>query len=341
MEQTNLQPIRRHKSVSYAKYGYIFSIPFVVAFLIFALYPVLYTITIGFTDLKGIGKLSFKILPDLFGNFKKIFANPSFKKSLFNTALIWIINFIPQLGLALLLAAWFTNSRLKTRGQGVFKVLIYMPNIITSVTIAILFSVLFGYPKGPVNDILMGLGIRGEPVYFLQSATASRLIIAFIQFWMWYGNTMLILIGGVMGINPALFEAAEMDGASATQIFFKVTLPSLKTIILYILVTSLIGGMIMFEIPFLFNLGRPDDSTLTVSMFIFNQAFAGSYMFNRAAAASMIVFVIIGILSAILFYILRDKDEIKRLKEKKAIIKAAKAASRAAQRKAAAAGGAK
>jgi multiple sugar transport system permease protein len=338
MQQKSFYPIRR-KSVSYAKYGYIFSIPFIVAFLVFALYPVVYTITIGFTDLKGIGNNSFRILPDLFGNFKRILANPSFKKSLVNTLIIWIINFIPQLGLALLLAAWFTNRRFKTRGQGLFKVLFYMPNIITAATIAILFNVLFGYPKGPVNDILMGLGIREQPVYFLQSSWASRLIVAFIQFWMWYGNTMLIFIGGIMGISPTLFEAAEIDGASATQTFFMVTLPSLRTIILYILVTSLIGGLVMFDIPYLFNLGRPDNSTLTTSMFIFNQAFAGSYLFNRAAAASLIMFVIIGFLSAALFYILRDKDEVKRHKERKALMKAAKAAG-IAQRKAAAGGGA-
>jgi cellobiose transport system permease protein len=337
MEQTSIHHIRRHKSVSYAKYGYIFSIPFIVAFLIFTLYPVFYTITIGFTDLRGIGTKSFRILPDLFGNFKRILANPSFNKSLTNTFIIWIINFIPQLGLALLLAAWFTNTRLKTRGHGVFKVLFYMPNIITAATIAILFSVLFGYPKGPVNDILMGLGIREDPFFFMQSAWASRLIIAFIQFWMWYGNTMLILIGGIMSISPALFEAAEIDGASAVQTFFRITLPSLRTIILYILVTSLIGGLTMFDIPFLFNLGRPDNATLTVSMFIYNQAFAGSYLFNRAAAASMIVFVIIGFLSAGLFYILRDKDEARLRKERKEMMKAAKAAFRA-ERKAAAEG---
>jgi multiple sugar transport system permease protein len=336
MGQNSLYPIRR-KNISYAKYGYIFSIPFILAFLIFSLNPVIYTITVGFTDLKGIGKTSFNILPDLFENFKKIFANPSFRKSLSNTVIIWIINFIPQLGLALLLAVWFTSRNLKTRGQGLFKILFYMPNIITAATIAILFSVLFGYPKGPVNDILMSLGIRKTPFYFMQSAWSSRLIIAFIQFWTWYGNTMLILIGGIMGISPALFEAAEIDGASATQTFLYVTLPSLKTIILYILVTSLIGGLVMFDIPFLFNLGRPDNSTLTASMFIYNQAFAGSYMFNRAAAASLIMFVIIGILSAVLFYVLRDKDELKRYKENKALHKAANAAARAA---AAAKGGA-
>jgi multiple sugar transport system permease protein len=125
---------------------------------------------------------------------------------------------------------------------------------------------------------------------------------------MWYGHTMIVLIAGVLGISPTLFEAAEIDGASAPQIFFRITLPRLKTIVLYTLVTSTIGGLQMFDIPKLFLLGGPDSATLTTSVFIYNQAFSGSYLYNRAAAASMIMFVIISILSALLFFILRDRD---------------------------------
>jgi ABC-type sugar transport system permease subunit len=128
-------------SVSYSKYGYIFCVPFVLAFLVFSLYPILYTAVIGFTDLRGMGKTDFLVLyPDPFENFKLILKNPSFITSLRNTALIWTLNFIPQIGLALLLTAWFTNQRLKVKGQGAFKILLYMPNIITAATIAILFN---------------------------------------------------------------------------------------------------------------------------------------------------------------------------------------------------------
>jgi multiple sugar transport system permease protein len=134
----------------------------------------------------------------------------------------------------------------------------------------------------------------------------------------------------VLGINPTLFEAAEIDGATSRQVFFYITLPSLRTIMLFTLVTSLIGGMQMFDIPKLFLNGGPDNSTLTVSVFIFNQAFSGSYMYNRASAASMIMFLIIAVLSAILFYILRDKDAAKMKKELKKIKKAQKAAARGA-----------
>lgn len=317
----------RRKGVSYAKYGYFFSIPFVLAFLVFTLYPICYTILIGFTDLKGFAtELNF--YPDIFRNFKLILNNQIFKESLSNTALIWIINFIPQIVLALLLTAWFTNRRLHIKGQGAFKVMLYMPNIITAATIAILFNAFFGYPMGPINDVLVKLGINEKPVYFLQDKMTTRGIVAFIQFWMWYGNTMIILIAGVLGINPSLFEAAEIDGATGTQTFFRITLPSLRTILLYVLVTSMIGGLNMFDIPKLLNLGGPDNATLTASVFVYNQAFTGSRFYNRAAAASMIMFVIIAILSGILFYIMRDKDAAKLRKEKRALIKAQRVAAR-------------
>jgi cellobiose transport system permease protein len=193
-----------------------------------------------------------------------------------------------------------------------------MPNIITAATIAILFSSLFGYPMSPVNDIFKTLGLSQDSIYFLQSKWTARGIVAFIQFWMWYGYTMIVLISGVLGINPELFEAAEIDGASEPKTFFYVTLPSLRSIMLYMLVTSMIGGLQMFDIPKLFipNQG-PDNATLTTSVFIYNQAFSGSYLYNRAAAASLVMFIIIAILSAILFYIMRDKYAARIKKEEK------------------------
>ncbi len=322
----------RRKSVSYAKYGYIFSIPFVLAYLIFSLYPTIYTAVIGFTDFKGMGKTDFKFLENPFGNYELILNNPSFQESLVNTLLIWMLNFIPQILLALLLTAWFTRNRNKIKGQGLFKVLFYMPNIITAATIAILFSSLFGYPMGPVNDLFKTFGLSSEPTNFLLQKWTARGIVAFIQFWMWYGYTMIVLISGVLGMNPELFEAAEIDGASGAQTFFYITLPNVRTILVFTLITSMIGGLQMFDIPRTFLNGGPDGSTLTTSLFIYNQAFSGSYMYNRASAASMIMFAIIAILSAIVFYLMRDKYAAKTYKENKKLMKAHKKAEKEARR---------
>lgn len=313
--------MKKQKSVSYAKYGYIFSLPFIIIFLIFSLYPIIYTAIIGFTDYKGLGASSFQFLDEPFKNFVTVLNNGSFRQALKNTFIIWTLNFIPQISIALILTAWFTSRSNTLKGKGFFKVLFYLPNIITAASIAILFYSLFGYPVGPVNSALMHFGFIDEPINFLVSKSSARAIVAFIQFWMWYGYTMLILTSGVLGINPEIYEAAELDGTTGLQTFLYITLPNLKTILLYVLITSMIGGLNMFDIPKLFMQGGPDNSTLTTSVFIYNQAFSGSYLYNRAAAASMIMFAIIAFFSAILFYIMRDKDEIKFKKEAKRLQK--------------------
>ncbi|HEY8530060.1 MAG TPA: sugar ABC transporter permease [Paenibacillaceae bacterium] len=313
----------RRRTISYSRYGFLFCLPFILAFLVFSLYPILYTVFIGFTDLKGVATKEFHVLDDPFENFKNLlFDNDLFRKSILNTALIWIINFIPQLGIALLLTAWFTNKRLNIRGQGGFKILFYMPNMITAGTIAVLFSSLFAYPMGPVNSLYQMLGWSDQPINFLLDKWTARGIVSFIQYWMWYGHTMLILIAGVMGISPSLYEAAEIDGANGWQQFTNITLPGIRTIILFILITSMIGGLQMFDIPFLFQNGGPDNATYTAAMFIYAQAFKGQYLYNRAAAASMILFVIACILSALLFYLLRDRDAARLKREEKRIRKA-------------------
>jgi ABC-type sugar transport systems, permease components len=286
---------------------------------------------IGFTDLKGLGRTDFHFLSEPFKNFNLILHNPSFKKALTNTVVIWMLNFIPQILLALLLTAWFTSNRNKIKGQGLFKVLFYMPNIITAASLAILFNSLFGYPIGPVNDLLKFFGFINEPQNFAIQKATSKGVVAFIQFWQWYGYTMIVLISGVLGMNPELFEASEIDGANGIQTFFFVTLPNLRSILLFTLVTSMIGGLQMFDIPKLYLLGGPDSATLTTSVFIYNQAFQGSYLYNKAAAASMIMFVLISILSGVLFYLMRDKYAIQQKKIMKKVAKERKLAEKAAK----------
>ncbi len=320
-------------SISYAKYGYLFSLPFIIAYLIFSLYPTLYTVVIGFTDLRGVGKTSWHFLKGakFFDNYKKILTSPTFHIAFKNTIKLWTLNFIPQIIMALLLSAWFTNRRVKIPGEGAFKVLFYMPNIITAATVAILFSSLFGYPMGPVNDLLQRFHIVEEPVFFLQSKGTAQGIIIFIQTWMWYGYTMIILLSGVLGISPEIFEAADIDGANGWQVFWKITIPSIKTILLFTLVTSLIGGLNMFDIPKLFiTQSGPDNATLTTNVFIYDMAFSGGYLYNRASAASMIMFVLIVVCSAVMFFIMRDKDEAAMKKQAKLAAKQAKLAAKGA-----------
>ena len=316
------------KLVDYGKFGYFFSIPFILAFLVFSLYPILYTFYIGFTDFAGMAatiKDSKVLWSEPFKNFIQVFKSNLFRKSFGNTVVIWIMNFIPQMGLALLLTAWFTDRRSKVKGQGIFKILFYMPNIITAATVAVLFTQIFGYPSGPINTTLLKLGLTEKGINFVLTPWRIKGVVAFIQFWQWYGYTMVILISGVIGIDPAIFEAADLDGANRVQTFFLVTLPCIRTVMLYTLVTSLIGGLNMFDIPSLYARDQGDSGGYTVNMYIKDVAFTGKQRYNLAAAASIIMFIIIVALSLVLFYIMRDKDEAKLKKLKKQQLKAAKA----------------
>ena len=186
--------------------------------------------------------------------------------------------------------------------------MIFMPNIITAATIGMLFYSLFNYPVAPINTLLQNLGIFNAPFEYFRSTAASRGIVSFIQWWMWYGNTMIIMIAGILGISPSLFEASLVDGCTSRQVFWKITLPLIKPILLYNLVTSLVGGLTMFDIPHLMTQGNPNYTTNTVARFIYTQAFESPNNFNMASAASVILFFIIVICSLILSFIMKDRN---------------------------------
>ena len=307
-----LSPKAKRKSISYDKYGYLFIAPFFIVFLIFQLYPILFTFYTSVTDAAGWDKiLNNKVIG--FDNFRLLFDRNSnifnyFWGALGNTVIMWLFNFIPQIGMALLLASWFTDTRMRLKFQGGFKVLIFMPNIITAATIGILFMALMGYPVGPINTLLQQFGLQNAPFEFMRNVSMARGTVSFIQWWMWYGNTMIIMIAGIMGINPALFEAALVDGCSSRQTFWKITLPLIKPILLYNLVTSLVGGLTMFDIPHLMTQGNPDYTTNTVARFIYQQGFEAPNNFNIASAASVVLFGIIVICSLILSALMKDRD---------------------------------
>ena len=303
---------KKRKSISYDKYGYLFVAPFFIVFLIFQLYPIFFTFRTSLTDAAGWSKVLENSIIG-FDNFARLFAfgtdvSRNFWQSLGNTVIIWMFNFVPQIAMALILASWFTDTHLRLKCQGAFKVLIFMPNIITAATIAMLFFSFFNYPIAPVNTLLQQFGLLNSPYEFFRSTIASRGLISFIQWWMWYGNTMIIMIAGMLGISPSLFEAAMVDGCTPRQIFWKITLPLIKPIMLYNLVTSLVGGLTMFDIPHMMTQGNPNYTTNTVARFIYQQGFEAPNNFNIASAASVILFGIIVICSLILAFLMRDRD---------------------------------
>lgn len=294
------------KRIDKEKYGYYFLIPFFLVFSIFNLYPTLYTFYMAFHSISG-----FETVPKFVGlnNFTSLVQNNLFLKSVSNTLILWTINFIPQIMLAMLLAYWFTNNRLKLRGQGFFKSLFYFPNIITAASVAVIFYSLFSYPRGPVNLVLMQTGLLEQPFDFFRSEMFTRGLVSFIQFWMWYGQTTIVLIAGILSIDKSLYEAAVVDGATPWQAFTKITLPLLRPITIYVLITSLVGGLQIFDIPRLLTNGGPNNSVETIMTYIYRQAFEGGRNLGLASAASIYLLILTIISSLAIFLIYRQKGK--------------------------------
>ena len=296
-----------HKAVSYNKWGYIFLIPFVVVYLIFQLVPLISTIYNSFFENYRSGLT--QIGPNFVGlaNYAKLFQGGDIWIYFKNTMIMWVMGFIPQILVSLLLAAWFSNPSLRLKGQRFFKTVIYLPNLIMASAFAMLFFTLFA-DGGPINAMLMQSGIRKQAYSFFSHAWSARTLVAVLNFLMWFGNTTILLMAGMMGIDSSLYEAAEVDGATSSQIFRTITLPLLRPILIYVMITSLIGGMQMFDVPQILTNGTGDPmrSTMTLIMFLNKHLFSKNY--GMGGALSVFLFIITGVLSLIVFRFNKIKD---------------------------------
>ena len=342
---------KRIKSISYAKYGYFFILPFFIVYLFFQFWPLINTFILGF---KGnttqfdefVGFQNYKDLITGEGGRTVRNLHEKFMPDMKNTFILWIGNFIPQIILSLSLAVWFTEAKLKIPGKGFFKIVMYLPNIVTAASVAVLFLQLCGESEsapGAVNLILNKMGFldstsftapdgtvttKFETIRLINGENINRGVIMFIQTWMWFGNTMIMLMSGIMGINPSLFEAASIDGANSGQVFRKITLPLLSPIMAYTLVTSMIGGLQMFDMPLLYNnTNVPHEKLETMAVFIYQNYNTihtnteNKYRMGYAGAASVMLFLVTLVLGLIAFYLTRDKDEIAKKKQRKKIAK--------------------
>ena len=315
---------KKKKKISYGKYGYFFIAPFFITYLLFQLWPLINTFyysTLSYYKRNGREFVDFAGIQN-FLNVLGLAAGerPYALSYLKNTLIMWGFNFVPQILVSLLLAVWLTDQKVKVKGTGAVKVIVYLPSIITAASVSVLFKALFSQ-YGPITQTLKNWGVIAKNFDFMSSVAGSRGLISGILWWMWFGNTTLLLISGVLGINPGLFEAADIDGATGFEKFRYITLPLLKPIMLYTLVTSAIGGLQMYDIPALFNVpetglvGLPDDKTTTMAMYIMR-------LYNsdvgKAAAVSVILFAVTLIVSLILFASMSDKDEKRMKKARKA-----------------------
>jgi multiple sugar transport system permease protein len=228
------------------------------------------------------------------------------------------MNFIPQIGIALLLSVWFTSTRLKIKGGGFWRMFFYLPNLMMPSAIAALFFSLFSF-YGPVNQFLVRADLLPQAIDFIRSPSVMRGLVVFIQWWMWFGQTTILLMAGMTSISVAVYEAATIDGASMWQMFKYITLPLIKPVMIYVLVTSLVGGMQMFDIPFLLTDGRgsPANSILTNNILMYMKFRSSQGHIGAASSVGVVVFIMTTFVALLIFYLLREKpvEKYKEIKQ--------------------------
>ena len=299
--------VKRGKVVRYNKWGYIFLIPFVVVYVLFQLIPLFRTFYYSFFENYRSGLT--QIGPNFigFGNYAKLLSNPDLWMYTKNTLIMWVLGFVPQIIISLLLGAWFSDPSLRLKGQRFFKTVIYLPNLIMASAFALLFFTMFS-TNGPVNSILCSLGWIKEPIDFLGSVLGTRSLVGFMNFLMWFGNTTIMLMAAVMGISMDVFEASDLDGCNSIQRFFYITLPLIRPILSYTLITSIIGGLQMFDVPQILTNGQgnPDRTSMTLIMFLNSHLKSKNY--GMAGALSVYLFIISAILCFFVYRMTNDND---------------------------------
>ena len=297
---------REDRGISYAKWGYLFILPFFTAYILFTLIPQLMTfynsLFMNYRD--GLTQVGPKFVG--LENYVKLFSpdnsgSVGMIRYFGNTLILWLMGAVPQIVVALLLAVFCTSYRLNIRGQQFFKTVIYMPNLIMASAFSMLFFTLFS-PVGPVNQLVLAAGWADKAIDFLNIKISVRVLISLMNFLMWFGNTTILLMAGIQGIDQSLFEAAEIDGANSIQVFFRVTLPLLSPILVYTIITAMIGGLQMFDVPQVLTNGKgtPDRASMTMVMYL-NNYLKTSKNYGMAGAVSVVLFIISAALSLFVY----------------------------------------
>ncbi|MBO1265924.1 sugar ABC transporter permease [Proteiniclasticum sp. SCR006] len=255
-------------------------------------------------------------------NFKLVFNDPNVVDAFFNTIRIWAVNIFFQIFLAFLLVMIFSDIKYKVKGLGFFRVVFYLPNLIASATIALIFVKLLDRDYGVVNQVLFNIGWIDTAIGWLTKPILAQMSVSGIQTWMWFGNSFILFMASVQAVSKETFEAARIDGANRFQIMKNITIPSIKPILMYVMVTGLIGGLQLFDIPFLItdSRGFPEGSLNTMIVYIYNMAFVYRN-YGYASALSFVLFLLIMVFTAV-FTIATNRREIREFfenrKEKKA-----------------------
>ena len=302
---TEPQPSRSRTVRSGLREGraaWILTLPFALLFLVFTLWPVIQSLFMSFTDTRSKDlRTPFSVQFIGLDNYIRALSDPTFLKAVRNTAYFVVVG-VPLTMLLALLAAVALDKGI-TKFRSAFRLGFYTPVVTSIVAVAVVWRFLYQREEGLFNTVLGWVGIDGPN--WLGDPNWSMPAMILLAVWRNFGTAMIIFLAGLQAVPWSLHEAAAIDGASAWQRFRHVTLPLLRPTILFVSVTTAIGYLQVFEEPFVMTSGGPLDSTLTVSMYTYEQFGFGNYGF--AASMSYLIFVVIAIVTAIQFRLLRER----------------------------------
>lgn len=283
-----------------SRWPYLFVAPFFVLFAIFSLYPIAFSLWLSFREWSLVGPARYIGL----ANFRELAHDARFWQSMTNAALLFLI-YVPAMTFLALVLASLLNSRY-VRVQGFFRTMIFLPYVMSgTVAAAFTFQLLLDQDAGYANRILHFIGV--SPVPWLNDVWWARVSVGLLVLWAWLGYNMLIMLAGLQAIPPELAEAARVDGAGPVRIFFKITIPLLRPVIVFAVTLSIIGTFSLFTEPFILTAGGPANATTTPVIEIWANTF--SYLrVGYSAAMSYVYFAIIVALALLQYFFVSRRD---------------------------------
>lgn len=288
------------------RWAYVYILPFFVIFLTFSIYPIFYSLYLSFTSYDPLMLQTTWVGWD---NYARLIVSSYFWESVGNTLVIWLFSIVPQLIIAVTLSLILNERWVK--GRGALRSIYYFPNLVTPITIGLLFNIMFSYPGGMINNLLTSLGLFGQPVDFGNTPLLAKMVGGMAICWQNFGYNIIFISAGLNAISQDVYEAAEVDGANAFQRTTKITMPLIRPIMLYVMVTSVIGGLQIFDIPKMLFKDKAGNATRTMILYMYESAF-DRWQFGYGAAIAYMIFIIIGVFSLLsLFITTRGQKEVR------------------------------
>lgn len=282
--------------------GWLFIAPSILLIAIFLVFPIFRSLWLSFYVGKGM-MMKF----GGFANIVRLWNDPVFLQALYNTMVFFVVQVPIMIMLALIFATMLNNERLKF--VGFFRTAIFLPCVASLVAYSVLFKSMFAV-DGIVNSTLLTIGIIGSPIGWFTDTFWAKVLVIIAITWRWTGYNMIFYLAALQNIDKSIYEAARIDGVPAWARFFHITIPMLKPVILFTTIISTIGTIQLFDEVYNLTEGRgsPANSTMTLSLYIYNVAFRQMPSYGYAATLSYVIVVMVAVLSFVQFYAARDRS---------------------------------